>query len=1177
MAEYSPQDLIDMEKPALEPVAKVPEASKTPSFMEWLSSPEAMAYASGMLEASGPSTTPISFGQAMGMGGKAMLQAKLQFGNQQLDKDKFGYQKFNDNRDFELKKKDHAARQEDRKMMGLLHGAQIDKWKYERDRQQRADAAFLKQLPGGETSVLGIPLDRNTPQAASPEPQPSQPGLLNSPTPSPMSPSPQATLPQIRPDSQEIDAKKVALAQSLYFSGKEKEAFEVLNGSINPSYGRPFQTKDPKTGKPAMAVIDQKTAKIKFLDDVAPPDQAGLFVQTPDGTVIAQGKAGDVQQMMSKPSQKAVGDFQEGISKTFETLGDLDQIAKTYGDQYLTYTGGAQQWVDQKLDKAGLLQDSEFLKGATTFKTGLDQFFNAYRKEITGAAASVQELDRLKASIMNSDMSPAEFKATYAAFREKIDRGLGIKQKLLREGIPAGSKEFGSKFDDLFFSKEPVQNAAGNQNKDVSPSSVGMSEQEADKEIANILATSREIPQAPLPSNDTPPASLNTMPSQGNLSKETRDTLEYISGLGPLKNAQEGIMLGLGKGAAGIGQLALGGLEKVGAISPETLSSYNNYVQDAIKRKENQIGDSYLGKAGTFGGELILPLGAAKAAKGVKYLDEILGGAKSGAGLLNRALTGAAGGAAIGASQFVPEGGSRETNAKVGAALGGILSPATAAVSGGIGKIWNAVKGRASTPEQQAVIDAGKKFDVPVMAADVSPKSGTVDNLTRYAEEVPLAGVVKARTNQMNKAQDAAETLADSYKDRMMSTEFGGKTGLKKLEKAAQGGGMRAGKAREILKEIENAGDDWNTVIKASGDVSLFRRKLIGDQKYNKVEKMADQFGAVPKDDTINSINNAIQENAESILPDSALNAKLVTILENIQSKEMNYSQMRQARSVISGIIDDFYKGNNAAVGSKGVGAIQNIKSSIEKDMNRFAQNNGPELRTAWKNADSFHQKAIVPFKSAELARAMTGKPADEIYSMFVKSGTREGSKGTGRADVFYKALDDKGRAAVRYGMIEEALAKSIRPAEKGFSPAQFASAIEKVGAAKGVFFKGIDKVEVDGFTNLMRHIERAGQMNKPDTGIRAVPTLLAGLYGGAASAAGASIPGAIAGYAATVAPLRALLTTKAGRNILISSSRLKPGSPQMDNIQRRVEEIIQKSAVVGATSPGRKENRGGR
>lgn len=81
--------------PAQVPVPK-PEgmpAQQTPSFGQWLSdaSPKLMALGAGLLEASGPSTTPVSFGQALGRGINNMLKYDLQYGSQGLTKAKFLY------------------------------------------------------------------------------------------------------------------------------------------------------------------------------------------------------------------------------------------------------------------------------------------------------------------------------------------------------------------------------------------------------------------------------------------------------------------------------------------------------------------------------------------------------------------------------------------------------------------------------------------------------------------------------------------------------------------------------------------------------------------------------------------------------------------------------------------------------------------------------------------------------------------------------------------------------------------------------------------------------------------------------------------------------------------------------------------------------------------------------
>lgn len=62
------------------------------------------------------------------------------------------------------------------------------------------------------------------------------------------------------------------------------------------------------------------------------------------------------------------------------------------------------------------------------------------------------------------------------------------------------------------------------------------------------------------------------------------------------------------------------------------------------------------------------------------------------------------------------------------------------------------------------------------------------------------------------------------------------------------------------------------------------------------------------------------------------------------------------------------------------------------------------------------------------------------------------------------------------------------------FSPARFAQALERVEKAQGAFFRGPAKQEIEGFTRLMRHVERAGQYaENPPTDARTIPWLLGG------------------------------------------------------------------------------------
>lgn len=147
-----PQDTIphDAPKPNIGPN----DVSKVPSFSDWLGSPEALAMASGLLQASGPHPYPISFGQALGAGTDAMLKAKLQFGNQDLEKSKFGYQQKHDTDLLNLEKtkvgyEGRKVTNEEKmtQLHGALFGAETDKIK----------AALENQKQMAQMLGLGVP------------------------------------------------------------------------------------------------------------------------------------------------------------------------------------------------------------------------------------------------------------------------------------------------------------------------------------------------------------------------------------------------------------------------------------------------------------------------------------------------------------------------------------------------------------------------------------------------------------------------------------------------------------------------------------------------------------------------------------------------------------------------------------------------------------------------------------------------------------------------------------------------------------------------------------------------------------------------------------------------------------------------------------------------------------
>jgi len=57
-----------------------------------------------------------------------------------------------------------------------------------------------------------------------------------------------------------------------------------------------------------------------------------------------------------------------------------------------------------------------FNNNRSKFVKRVKQYFNQYRKEITGAAASEKEMEDLLASMINADMGPSEFRAVFDDF-----------------------------------------------------------------------------------------------------------------------------------------------------------------------------------------------------------------------------------------------------------------------------------------------------------------------------------------------------------------------------------------------------------------------------------------------------------------------------------------------------------------------------------------------------------------------------------------------------------------------------------------------------------------------------------------------------------------------------------------------------------------------------------------
>ena len=169
--------------------------------------------------------------------------------------------------------------------------------------------------------------------------------------------------------------------------------------------------------------------------------------------------------------------------------------------------------------------------------------------------------------------------------------------------------------------------------------------------------------------------------------------------------------------------------------------------------------------------------------------------------------------------------------------------------------------------------------------------------------------------------------------------------------------------------------------------------------------------------------------------------------------------------------------------------------------------------------------------------------------------------QGRDRAQYFYKGLDPKGQAAVRVGMVDEAYQKAtVNRAPGTFDSGAFSGEIQRHQRANNVFFRGQDRDYLTGFTEVMQLAQRGGEyVTKPPTAGR-IASSVVGIGVGAMS-----LP-MLAKIMGTAQGLRALWLTQAGRQFLLTSSRIDPASPRWQRaMQRFAREAGRGAGIVGA------------
>lgn len=144
------------------------------------------------------------------------------------------------------------------------------------------------------------------------------------------------------------------------------------------------------------------------------------------------------------PTKKTVNQIQGELLSNTKVMFQMQQVGDTFNEQFLTVGGRLKNLGLTALDYAGALPDegdaTEWYQQRTDFEHTTERLFNAYRKYITGAAASYQELERLRKSFLNTKLPPKKFKAAYNSYLTEIQRLQQVLNRVVREGFQPTDK-----------------------------------------------------------------------------------------------------------------------------------------------------------------------------------------------------------------------------------------------------------------------------------------------------------------------------------------------------------------------------------------------------------------------------------------------------------------------------------------------------------------------------------------------------------------------------------------------------------------------------------------------------------------------------------------------------------------------------------------------------------------
>lgn len=188
---------------------------------------------------------------------------------------------------------------------------------------------------------------------------------------------------------------------------------------------------------PGESTFAEKVRMFQEANPGATPSDAINAILAGSSPSVTVNLPGETQQ----PTNSTLNTLQGNILGAQQSLRDLGRIGSAYSDEYLTAWGRFKSWTGALLDKLGSEGEwTKFNAQRGTFVQDLRQFFNRYKKEITGAAAGEKEMEMLLDSMINEKLGPTEFASRFNSFVSAAEENLAANQAAASGGIQIGAQ-----------------------------------------------------------------------------------------------------------------------------------------------------------------------------------------------------------------------------------------------------------------------------------------------------------------------------------------------------------------------------------------------------------------------------------------------------------------------------------------------------------------------------------------------------------------------------------------------------------------------------------------------------------------------------------------------------------------------------------------------------------------